>query len=141
MSDDHKPANLPGAEQLVPIAARTADALARTHLELAMQTLAEVCEAGEKDADRVHAAKEILDRGFGKPLAATISIPMPKKLASQLYAMDDDELMEILVNPESRQLRPADPLLAAPAAKDDFDWEGAMRDSTDAIDLNDPLFE
>lgn len=39
--------------------------LARSHLELAMQTLADVAANGVKDAARNTAAKELLARGFG----------------------------------------------------------------------------
>jgi hypothetical protein len=39
--------------------------MARSHSELAMQTLADVAANGDKDAARVAAAKEMLARGYG----------------------------------------------------------------------------
>lgn len=44
-----------------------AKAMARSHTELAMMTLAHVAANGVKDAARVAAAKELLARGFGMP--------------------------------------------------------------------------
>ncbi len=76
-----------------PAISRAADALARTHGERAINVLADLMEHGEKDSDRIKAATEILDRGYGKPLAATIALPVPKRIASQLYAMSDEDLI------------------------------------------------
>jgi hypothetical protein len=41
--------------------------MARSHSELAMQTLADVAANGDKSAARVAAAKEMLARGYGMP--------------------------------------------------------------------------
>jgi HEAT repeat protein len=83
----------PAPAPTAPAISRAADALARTHGERAITVLADLMENGEKDSDRIKAATEILDRGYGKPLAATIALPVPKRIASQLYAMSDEELI------------------------------------------------
>lgn len=71
-----------------------ADQLAREHTEAAIQTLAEIMYDGDaKTADRIKAADSILDRGHGKPIQATIAIPMEKATRDALYDMTDDELM------------------------------------------------
>ncbi len=44
--------------------------LARTHTELALETLVGVCMNGETEGARVAAANAILDRGYGKPAQA-----------------------------------------------------------------------
>lgn len=45
-------------------------ALAQEYSMLAMKTLVNVMRTGETDRDRVAAAKEILDRAYGKPVQA-----------------------------------------------------------------------
>jgi hypothetical protein len=101
-SDDGVDADVPENVQL-PVASnpkvRTADALAREHSAAAILTLVEVMESGDKDNARVAAAKEILDRGWGKPLTATISLPATRRLASTLYAMEEDELLTVIAAP------------------------------------------
>lgn len=71
-----------------------ADQLAREHTEAAIQTLAEIMYDGDaKTADRIKAADSILDRGHGKPIQATIAIPMEKAARDALYDMTDEDLM------------------------------------------------
>ena len=50
----------------------TADirALAREHGPAAIETLIEIMQGAENDASRIAAAKELLDRGFGKSVQA-----------------------------------------------------------------------
>lgn len=43
---------------------------ARDYAGLALKTLVNVMRTGETDRDRVAAAKEVLDRAFGKPVQA-----------------------------------------------------------------------
>lgn len=45
-------------------------AAAQTYAELALKTLVNVMRTGETDKDRVSAAKEILDRAYGKAVQA-----------------------------------------------------------------------
>lgn len=74
-----------------------ADNLARKYTEEAIQTLAEIMRDGfAKDSDRIKAADSILDRGHGKPLAATISLPASKMQLQALAAMEDEELLTII---------------------------------------------
>lgn len=98
--------------------ARLADTLAREHTQRAIETLAEIMEHGEEAKDRLSAAKELLDRGHGKPLAATIQLPMTKRMAAALFELSDDELLErVQAKPLPRLAQPAidaqvvDPLL------------------------------
>jgi hypothetical protein len=48
-------------------AKRDLAAMARTHAEAALKTLADIALQGESEAARVSAANAILDRGYGKP--------------------------------------------------------------------------
>lgn len=129
---------------------RTADALARTHTEAAMDTLVELMKDAEKDADRIKAATEILDRGHGKPLAATIQLPVSKRTVAQLCALDRDELLRIASQPVDQatltlqdaefeeKFSDAEP--TAPATTDDFDFEAALA-TLPSLPIQDPLLE
>jgi hypothetical protein len=93
---------------------KSADSLARSYTESAIATLAEIMtDPWAKDADRIKAADSILDRGHGKPLAATITLPPSKLALQQLAAMSDDELMNVIRQPLPR--------LAAPAIEAEFE--------------------
>jgi len=41
--------------------------LARTHTKAALATLVDIMRNSKKDADRLHAAIALLDRGYGRP--------------------------------------------------------------------------
>lgn len=100
---------------------KSADSLARSHTEAAIETLAEImADPWAKDADRIKAADSILDRGHGKPLSATITLPPSKLALQQLAAMTDDELMQVIRQPLPR--------LAAPAIDAEFDEVRPKRD-------------
>lgn len=74
---------------------RSADSLARDHTETAINTLVEAMD----DVDtkhRIAAAKELLDRGHGKPLNATIQVPTSRAQAQRLANMSDAELQDAL---------------------------------------------
>jgi class 3 adenylate cyclase len=73
---------------------RRLDSLARDHTEKAVDTIANIMDDPfAEDRDRLAAAKEILDRGHGKPLTATIALPASRQQAAALAAMADEELM------------------------------------------------
>lgn len=73
---------------------RSLDAMAREHTETAVKTLADVMvDPFAENRDRIKAANDLLDRGHGKPLVATIALPANRRQAAQLAAMSDDELM------------------------------------------------
>ena len=73
---------------------KRADQLAREHTEAAINTLVEVMYDGDaKPSDRIKAADSILDRGHGKPVQATIAIPLDKAARDALYDMTDEDLM------------------------------------------------
>lgn len=93
---------------------KSADSIARDHTQAAIDTLAEIMrDPWAKDADRIKAADSILDRGHGKPLSATITLPPSKQALQQLAAMSDDELMAVIRQPL--------PKLAAPAIEAEFE--------------------
>ena len=74
-----------------------ADDLARRHTDLAIRTAVEVMSSElAEDRDRLRAAELLLDRGHGKPIAAVIQIPAPKRAAEMLAAMDDEALLAVL---------------------------------------------
>jgi hypothetical protein len=86
---------------------KSVDSIARQHTQAAVDTLAEIMnDPWAKDSDRIKAADSILDRGHGKPLAATISLPPSKLALQQLAAMSDDELMEVIKQPLPRLSAP-----------------------------------
>lgn len=65
--------------------------LARTHTDLAINTLAEICAVADKDSARVSAAVALLDRGWGKPIQA-ISGPDGGAIPLEIAGLDDDAL-------------------------------------------------
>lgn len=85
------------------------DELARIHAEAAMDTLASVLDPDnwEETKDRIAAAREILDRGYGKPSQAIIQVPAGRQQAALLASMSDEQLVAVI---ESKQL----PRLGAP---------------------------
>lgn len=86
---------------------RPADSLAREHTEQAINTIAEILgDTFAENKDRLSAAKEILDRGHGKPMQAIIQVPASKAAAARLAAMNDDELMAIMNRPLPRLAAP-----------------------------------
>ena len=87
---------------------RSADSLARDHTETAINVLVEAMDDDETKY-RIAAAREILDRGHGKPLNATISVPTSRQQAQRLAAMSDEELQAALRSTPLPQL--AAPLL------------------------------
>lgn len=60
-------------------------------------------DGGAKNSDRIAAAKEIMDRGHGKPTQAVIAIPSKRAIAQQLAGMTDDQLMETLTDARARR--------------------------------------
>ncbi len=49
-----------------------------------------------EDRDRLKAAEQLLDRGHGKPLTATIALPANRAQAALLAAMSDDDLLQAI---------------------------------------------
>jgi len=76
---------------------RSLDNLAREHTEEALTTIAQVMrDPFAENKDRLKAANDILDRGHGKPLAATIALPANRAAAQRLAQMSDQELMDAI---------------------------------------------
>lgn len=70
---------------------------ARELADVALDTLEEVMRNGCKDdAPRVRAASEILDRGYGKPTQAIITIPARVTRSNALAALSDSELLQLI---------------------------------------------
>jgi hypothetical protein len=108
----------------------TLDKLARSYAVEALATLREVMRNRmAKDSDRRAAADSILDRGYGKPQQAIISIPASKQQQQALAALGDDELMVII------KQKPL-PRLSAPD-----DIEGEYEDGVQSFLKRDPLLD
>ncbi len=82
---------------------RSADSLARDHTEKAIEVLAEILD-DEDPKYQIAAAKELLDRGHGKPLNATIHVPASRQQAQRLANMTDAELQAALLSTPLPQL-------------------------------------
>ena len=65
----------PGATSL---AKRDLAAMAKEHVELALAVLVEIATAGQSEPARVTAANSLLDRAYGKPIQATVDVPIDK---------------------------------------------------------------
>jgi hypothetical protein len=89
---------------------RSLDNLAREHTEKAVKVIADIMDDPfAENRDRLKAANDILDRGHGKPLAATIALPANRAAAARLAQMSDDELMlAIQSTPLPRLMQSAD---------------------------------
>jgi hypothetical protein len=84
---------------------RSLDNLAREHTDEAMDTVHRIMsDPTAEDRDRLAAAREILDRGHGKPLTAVISLPANKRQAALLAAMSEEELEATIANTELPRL-------------------------------------
>ena len=63
----------------------------------AMSVLHEVAtDGGAKGSERVAAANSILDRAYGKPVQATISVPVSQSAAAKLAGLDDSALLALI---------------------------------------------
>lgn len=71
------------------------DRLARAYTSLAIGALVDVLRAPlAKDADKIRAAAELLDRGHGKATQATITVSAKGAAAHRLAMMSTDALLE-----------------------------------------------
>lgn len=95
---------------------RSLDNLAREHTEKAVKVMADIMDDPfAENRDRLKAANDILDRGHGKPLVATIALPANRAAAARLAAMDDSALMAV-INAESlpRLFKPEEVIETSP---------------------------
>lgn len=87
---------------------RSLDNLAREHTERAVETITQIMDDPfAENRDRLKAAEQILDRGHGKPLTATIALPASRQQAAMLAAMSDEELLSRIQSAELPRLVPA----------------------------------
>jgi hypothetical protein len=76
---------------------RSLDSQARDHTERAVEVIASIMDDPlAEHRDRLKAANDILDRGHGKPLVATIALPANRAAAARLAQMDDSALMAVI---------------------------------------------
>jgi hypothetical protein len=79
---------------------------ARRYAQLALSTLVKICRQG-MERNRLVAAREILDRGFGRPLQMIDALMMTKKLTElspdELAALEARLLTAGLDDEQSRQ--------------------------------------
>lgn len=94
---------------------KTLDQMARERTDTALGVINEVMtDPFAENKDRLKAAIEMLDRGHGKPLSATIQVPIARQKQAQLSKMSDADLMAHL------QSQPLPTLLSLPAP--DAEW-------------------
>lgn len=87
---------------------------------------------------RIAAAKELLDRGHGKPLNAVIQVPTSRAQAQKLAAMSDAELQDALRSTPLPQL--AAPVLY-PEEREAIEAEQNSNDPQDLLNELDNEFD
>lgn len=76
---------------------RSADAIARDHTEEALGVMRTIMnDEMAKDQDRLRAATELIDRGYGRAVSAVIAVPAARATQAKLANMTDEELMEAI---------------------------------------------
>lgn len=71
--------------------------LARQHAQTAVRALVDVIEdVDSKGSEVVAAANALLDRGYGKPMQAIITVPIPARMSARLAALDDAALLAVI---------------------------------------------
>lgn len=94
---------------------KSLDQMARERTDAALGVINEVMsDPFAENKDRLKAAIEMLDRGHGKPLTATISVPLTRQKQAQLSKMSDADLLSHL------QSQPLPTLLALPTPDAEF---------------------
>jgi hypothetical protein len=76
----------------------SADALARIHTAEAVGFLVQAMRGeieGIKPGERLRAAEGVIERGHGKAVQATISVPARQAYAQKLLSLSSDELLAI----------------------------------------------
>jgi hypothetical protein len=74
-----------------PQVIKSLQAAAREYAAMALATLAEIAEKGKSESGRVAASRELLDRGFGKPVQnVDMRVLMEKRLAELTPAELDE---------------------------------------------------
>jgi hypothetical protein len=74
-----------------------ASKLARDHDEEAIKVIKSIMDDPfAEHKDRLKAAEALLDRGHGKAAQAIIAVPASRKLATELAALTDEQLYEIV---------------------------------------------
>lgn len=69
--------------------------MAKSHAEMALQTLADIAENGESEAARVSAANGILDRAYGKAPQAMIHTGKDGGPIQHAHQLSDEDLAAI----------------------------------------------
>lgn len=117
---------------------KSADAQAREHASEAISVLHEIMTDPNYEAkDRLRAAESLLERGHGKAVSAVISIPLDRRQKSEMAALTDDQLMEVIADEPL-------PRLAALAMPKTFNcgapWcDGTHREQLELCPDEDPL--
>lgn len=94
---------------------RSIESVAREHAESAMDTIVDVMtDPWAENKDRLNAAKEVLDRAYGKPTSTVVTLPPNARQRQQAAKLTDEQLMEIIDGEVLPQLEAP----AAPAARD-----------------------
>ncbi len=105
------------------------DALAREYTDDVVETAADIMKDPLMEPrDRLRAAEFLAERGHGKASQAIIALPMTRKLAQQLYAMSNEELLAVIGHDPGQ--------LSAPAQAGSIDAEYTTVDAE-----HDPLLD
>ncbi len=111
---------------------RSLDNLARDHTERAVEVIASVMnDQLAEDRDRLNASQQLLDRGHGKPLAATIALPASRQQAALLAGMSEEELIARLQRNQLPRLLPPGPVETYPTPE--YPLEGDIEPDTDPL--------
>lgn len=73
----------------------TLESLARAHSTEALGVIIDVMRDCPSPELRIKAAQLVIDRGHGKATQAVITMPVRQAVATKLYALSDDELLEL----------------------------------------------
>lgn len=93
------------------------DEIARGHGARAIEVLTEVMDDwSAEDRDRIRAAEAVLDRGYGKPNQAIISVPASRQQQALLAGMSDAQLVAIIEAKQLPRLTPAQEMVTVEAA-------------------------
>lgn len=73
----------------------TLESLARAHGVEALGVMVDIMRECPSPELRLKAAALVVDRGHGKATQAVITMPVRQAVAAKLYALSDDELLEL----------------------------------------------
>lgn len=116
-----------------------ASALARGHTERAVEVIAEIMDHAWEPKDRLAAARELLDRGHGKPTNTVVAIPLSRSRAAALLGATDEELLAAVRAQSLPRLRDAEGAIEATFTEVPAPASAGGASALDALLSDDPL--